>query len=113
MVSLSFGTANIDTKNKSAKLFSKILHFLLFRIPEQVGNDDREAGNDDREAGNDDREAGNDDREAGNDDREVGNDDFRHSQGRRFYVIARDDDFYVIAGLTGYLLEVRVDCLPL
>ena len=77
MVSLSFGTANIDTKNKSAKLFSKILHFLLFRIPEQVGNDDREAGNDD------------------------------------FYVIARDDDFYVIAGLTGYLLEVRVDCLPL
>ena len=61
MVSLSFGTANIDTKNKSAKLFSKILHFLLFRIPEQVGN----------------------------------------------------DDFYVIAGLTGYLLEVRVDCLPL
>ena len=90
MVSLSFGTANIDTKNKSAKLFSKILHFLLFRIPEQVGNDDREAGNNDREAGNDDREAG--------------NDDFRHSQGRRFYVIA---------GLTGYLLEVRVDCLPL
>ena len=68
MVSLSFGTANIDTKNKSAKLFPKILHFLLFRIPEQVGNDDREAGN---------------------------------------------DDFYVIAGLTGYLLEVRVDCLPL
>ncbi len=68
MVSLSFGTANIDTKNKSAKLFSKILHFLLFRIPEQVGNDDREVGN---------------------------------------------DDFYVIAGLTGYLLEVRVDCLPL
>jgi len=76
MVSLSFGTANIGTKNKSAKLFSKILHFLLFWIPEQVGNDDREAGND----------------------------DFRHSQGRRFYVIA---------GLTGYLLEVRVDCLPL
>ena len=76
MVSLSFGTANIGTKNKSAKLFSKILHFLLFRIPEQVGNDDREARND----------------------------DFRHSQGRRFYVIA---------GLTGYLLEVRVDCLPL
>ncbi len=68
MVSLSFGTANIDTKNKSAKLFSKILHFLLFKIPEQVGNDDREVGN---------------------------------------------DDFYVIAGLTGYLLEVRVDCLPL
>ena len=68
MVSLSFGTANIDTKNKSAKLFSKILHFLLFRIPEQVGNDDREVGN---------------------------------------------DDFYVITGLTGYLLEVRVDCLPL
>ncbi len=47
MVSLSFGTANIDTKNKSAKLFSKILHFLLFKIPEQVGNDDREVGNDD------------------------------------------------------------------
>ena len=68
MVSLSFGTANIGTKNKSAKLFSKILHFLLFKIPEQVGNDDREVGN---------------------------------------------DDFYVIAGLTGYLLEVRVDCLPL
>jgi len=97
MVSLSFGTANIDTKNKSAKLFSKILHFLLFRIPEQAGNDDREARNDDREAGNDDREARNDDREARNND-------FRHSQGRRFYVIA---------GLTGYLLEVRVDCLPL
>jgi hypothetical protein len=30
MVSLSFGTANIDTKNKSAKLFGKILHFLIF-----------------------------------------------------------------------------------
>ena len=29
LVSLSFGTANIDTKNKSAKLFDKILHFLL------------------------------------------------------------------------------------
>ena len=30
LVSLSFGTANIDTKNKSAKLFYKILHFFMF-----------------------------------------------------------------------------------
>ena len=30
LVSLSFGTANIDTKNKSAKLFFKILHFFMF-----------------------------------------------------------------------------------
>ncbi len=33
MFSLSFGTANIGTKNKSAKLFNKILHFFLFLDP--------------------------------------------------------------------------------
>ena len=40
LVSLSFGTANIDTKNKSAKLFYKILHFFYSWIPDQVGDDE-------------------------------------------------------------------------
>ena len=33
LVSLSFGTANIDTKNKSAKLFSKFCTFFYLRDP--------------------------------------------------------------------------------
>ena len=76
----SFGTANIRRKNKSAKFFDKILHFLLFRFPIRSGMTVATSGMTGHCVGNDGCDIGNDGCDVG----KTGT---------------------VIAGLTGYLRD--------